>query len=1363
LSGGLLTVDQSLLLDAQGGNVLLQAAGIQAPGAQVAITGAAVALQSSTVDVSGPSGGGTVRLGGGLRGLDPTITNAQRTSVDGASKVHADATARGSGGTVVVYGTDSLRVEGALSARGGPQGGDGGLVETSGRNGLEVSQAPDAFAPKGNAGTWLIDPNNVTIQATGSDSNVTTPPAVITTGDNAVLTTTTLETALNAGTNVSVVTSAGGTEAGDITVASPISKSAGGNATLTLTAHNNIHLKASISSSAGQLNLSLNPDSDASGGGATNLAAGATLSLNGGTAAFSGSTTLAGTISGSTISGSTLTSDRATLNNVTLGSSLLTTGELYLSGRISLVDAITLNSNDSSTWYAAPGTLLTSTGNAVISRNGGDLVAGFGGEGTLGIDTGITLQTYGVLTESSRATVNNFGRIVLDQSGKAFTVESTALNNIGTLELNAGTITIGSSTFSSTGLLLVNGGELNINSGNWSNSGDVVLSGGTVNLGGRFAASQVAGGFIRSGGTVNLTGILDLELFPLPLDIGSNGPFGTGGLGTLSGRINGGTVLNSDAAPQLRSNFGRLDRVTLGSNLSITGPLELSGTINLADGITLKSDPSAWYAAPGTQWTTSGHAVINRIGGDIFAGVGGDGIFGIGNGVVLEGYGGLSPYSVSTSTSTVTLNNGGHIISTTAGQTFTLSPTTLNNTGTIASTLGNLSLTPTNLTNLGTISLRGDLSLGSASIFSNTGSLAVDGATTVGAGASLSLNGGTFTTASLINQGLVSGSGPLVLSGIYTENGGSLGSDFSSFSITQTSGDLNLRGVGAMGPLTLSSLAGGLNLSGAVRSAGGPISLSASGATGLAAGSSLTSPGGLISVSSGGPLSLNGARVAASGGSVGGTVQLDGTSISLASTSLNTSGANDGGSIQVGLKVLPSNVTITNSSLIADPPALGGSITIDGRTIAITGSTLNVFGLSGGSIQLGSANTTSLSLDATTSLVGGGGASFSLFASSILNNASIFGGRLFLNGVAVGPTTVVVPTSELPLLVAFQQTINPIQLNLLEPTDDYADPGSPLVTQWETLGVDPLTITLTESSFLYADTSSNQEVAITPIWDWVRLDLFADLSQSSLYGITITIDRALDRLGSSFLQESLAYEALVRAVLVAGAPGSSPTSSDPATNLQQPNSATVRLSLELTFYPSSSFSGGWPEGAPFHWTTTDLAWSLPGLVDALSPRALYSVTFTKERASDRLESSIEQEALAYKIVLSEAGVPAPARAAARIDPPARGPGLDETGFYLRLEQQLYPSQAFAGRGPEGSPLNLSLSGSGLFDQAVQQLSPQQVQEQFSTSEQRAMEETASKLGLDPADGRTAPTPSQLQQSLRDVIQAVRHRIRGGNP
>ena len=326
------------------------------------------------------------------------------------------------------------------------------------------------------------------------------------------------------------------------------------------------------------------------------------------------------------------------------------------------------------------------------------------------------------------------------------------------------------------------------------------------------------------------------------------------------------------------------------------------------------------------------------------------------------------------------------------------------------------------------------------------GSLTVSDATSVGVGAVLSLNGGVFSTASLLNQGLVNGSGTLLLNGLYSESGsGRLGTDFSSASITQSSGDLSLRTLGATGPISLTSAAGGLNLSGA----------------------SLTSPGGTITLASAAPLSLQGSRIDASGGAAGGTVQLDGSSISIIGSSVNTSGAADGGTIRIGGRSLPSSVTISGSSLVADPPGLGGTISVDGASIAISSSSFNVFGLSGGTISLGSSSTASLSLDAFSSVIGGGGATFGLVASSISNSASFSGGVLTLNGQV--PVVIKQPPATVPSLVTFQQSVNSLQPLQLATTIDYTAPLSQLVTQWEVRGLDLLALNLSESSFLYSD------------------------------------------------------------------------------------------------------------------------------------------------------------------------------------------------------------------------------------------------------------------------------------------------------
>lgn len=105
---------------------------------------------------------------------------------------------------------------------------------------------------------------------------------------------TSIQSALNAGGNVIVdTTNPLGAQAGNITLNSPINKTACGKASLTLNAHNNIVLNSSISSSSAALNLNLNADIDGNGSGATSLASGAGLRLNGGTATANGPISMA--------------------------------------------------------------------------------------------------------------------------------------------------------------------------------------------------------------------------------------------------------------------------------------------------------------------------------------------------------------------------------------------------------------------------------------------------------------------------------------------------------------------------------------------------------------------------------------------------------------------------------------------------------------------------------------------------------------------------------------------------------------------------------------------------------------------------------------------------------------------------------------------------------------------------------------------------------------------------------------------------------------------------------------------------------------------------------------------------------------
>jgi filamentous hemagglutinin family protein len=202
-------------------------------GGAVTVVGDRLALIDAQVDVSGTTGGGTVRIGGDYQGQGP-LPNAQSTYSTTNTVIQADALTQGNGGQVVVWADGHTRFAGQITARGGSLGGNGGLVETSGKATLDVSEARvDASAPQGTAGTWLLDPTDITIgglTATGFLVNgVFDPPT------SSVISPATIAAAMDGGTNVTITTAGGTGGNGDITLAQSINQTGGGSASLTLT------------------------------------------------------------------------------------------------------------------------------------------------------------------------------------------------------------------------------------------------------------------------------------------------------------------------------------------------------------------------------------------------------------------------------------------------------------------------------------------------------------------------------------------------------------------------------------------------------------------------------------------------------------------------------------------------------------------------------------------------------------------------------------------------------------------------------------------------------------------------------------------------------------------------------------------------------------------------------------------------------------------------------------------------------------------------------------------------------------------------------------------------------------------------
>ncbi len=142
------------------------AAGTRGGVVEVVADRGVVALAGARINASGAAGGGEIAFGQTRAGA-AVPRRAARTGVAAGAELRADATVLGQGGRIIVHSTESTVMAGAISARGGPQGGDGGFVEVSGERGFRVPGSIDVGAPLGQAGTVVFDPNQLEITDNG--------------------------------------------------------------------------------------------------------------------------------------------------------------------------------------------------------------------------------------------------------------------------------------------------------------------------------------------------------------------------------------------------------------------------------------------------------------------------------------------------------------------------------------------------------------------------------------------------------------------------------------------------------------------------------------------------------------------------------------------------------------------------------------------------------------------------------------------------------------------------------------------------------------------------------------------------------------------------------------------------------------------------------------------------------------------------------------------------------------------------------------------------------------------------------------------------------------------------------------------
>jgi filamentous hemagglutinin family protein len=208
-----------------------------------------------------------IQANGGQVFMTAGAHNAVLASVVNNTGVVQAKTVENHNGTIVLLGggAGTVKVDGTLDAS-APRGGDGGSIETSGAK-VDIAAAANvrANAPSGRSGTWLVDPQDLTIDPTAA---------------------TTIAQSLNSGTNVteqttsSTASGAGQQSAGlgDITVASGITWTNAA-ATLTLDAYHGINVNAPVSG-AGQVVMTAR-GGDVTLNSAVSGQAGVTLSTTG--------------------------------------------------------------------------------------------------------------------------------------------------------------------------------------------------------------------------------------------------------------------------------------------------------------------------------------------------------------------------------------------------------------------------------------------------------------------------------------------------------------------------------------------------------------------------------------------------------------------------------------------------------------------------------------------------------------------------------------------------------------------------------------------------------------------------------------------------------------------------------------------------------------------------------------------------------------------------------------------------------------------------------------------------------------------------------------------------------------------------
>jgi filamentous hemagglutinin family protein len=599
---------------------------------EILVQGGNAGMYGSLVSQQGVLNADSVVAGpGGKIFLKSTVS----TTLGANSVTSANAMDTGDGGRIIVWSDGDTKVAGTLSATGGANGGNGGFIETSGTHvKIDGTTRVNTLAPSGKIGTWLIDPSDFTIAASGGDiSGYNLSKNLGTTSVNIYSTDGTVNT-----TNGN----------GDIFVNDAITWGAATH--LALHADRNIAINAAII--------------------ATDLAATLTLDARG--------TTTQGVNAPITAANLELLRGNFTLTNAENAIGTLAAGKLdtvtaansITVGNITLINnqGLTIGTVGSSDGINSTGTVnLTATGQSIIGQPGqaGIVVSslitaasvnitGYGGKGADCTTAGCTegkggngVEVNSSITASGDVVIRGFG----GNGGKS-TADYTSVNTGG----NGGNG--GNGIYVSQGSVIKStGGGYTIRlEGSGGKGGDAA--------GGNFYSGNYAGGMTygdANGGAgghgIYLRGqIGERALAANVVMTGTGGDGGSATGGSATGYGGGGYAKGGDGGKGLYLKGPSLGRVYAGN-----GSIDLQGTGVKGGGGTGGVGTSAYAggSAKGgsggkglsianyalVQAYGTGNIVLTGIGGDGGAGTGGSGGLGTGDGFGGSGGDGVHLYN----------------------------------------------------------------------------------------------------------------------------------------------------------------------------------------------------------------------------------------------------------------------------------------------------------------------------------------------------------------------------------------------------------------------------------------------------------------------------------------------------------------------------------------------------------------------------------------------------------------------------------------------------------------------------------------------------------------------------------------------